>query len=112
VHRRIVTLAVLSATLATSLFGIPLAVAVAVYFLGQEATELEHTADIAGLDVAADVVNSRRPGGLLTPAHGTSLALHSSDGRLIGGQGPGSADPMVRQHWQTTPFTTSPGWTR
>jgi signal transduction histidine kinase len=97
VHRRIVTLAVLSATLATSLFGIPLAVAVALYFLGEEATELEHTADIAALDAAADLVNSRRPGGLLTPADGTSLALYGSDGRLIGGQGPGSADPIVRQ---------------
>ena len=96
-HRRIVTLAVLSATLATSLFGIPLAVAVALYFLGKEANELEHTADIAALDAAADLVNSRRPGGLLTPAHGTSLALYGSDGRLIVGQGPSSADPVVRQ---------------
>ncbi|MCW2660400.1 MAG: Histidine kinase, partial [Mycobacterium sp.] len=59
--------------------------------------ELEHTADIAALDAAADLVNSRRPGGLLTPADGTSLALYGSDGRLIGGQGPGNADPIVRQ---------------
>lgn len=96
-HRRIVTLVVLSATLATSLFGIPLAVAVALYFVAQEATELEHTADIAALDVAADLVNSRRPGGLLTPAHNTSIALYGSDGRLIGGQGPSNADSIVRQ---------------
>lgn len=94
-RRRIVILAVISATLATSLFGIPLAVAAAYYFLTRESTELEHAADTAALDVAADLVHSGRPGQL--PAHGTSLALYSSDGRLVGGQGPSSADEIVRE---------------
>jgi len=94
-RKRIVTLAVISATLATSLFGIPLAYAAARHFLAQEATELEHTADIAALDVAADLVSKRQPGLLQTPAPGTSLALYGPDGRLISGQGPSSADPVV-----------------
>lgn len=96
-RKRIVALAVVSATLATSLFGIPLAIAIALYFLADEATELEHTADIAALDVAADLVNARRPGNLLTAAPDTSVALYDSGGRLVGGQGPSRADPVVRQ---------------
>ncbi|MCW2654533.1 MAG: hypothetical protein QOE41_4468 [Mycobacterium sp.] len=94
-RKRIVTLAVLSATLATSLFGVPLAIAAAHYFLTQEATELEHAADIAALDVTADLVHTRRPGALPTPGHSIALALYGSDGRLVSGQGPQRADPVV-----------------
>jgi signal transduction histidine kinase len=96
-RKRIVTLAVLAATLATSLFGIPLAIAAAQLFLSQEATELEHTADIAALDVSADLIHARQPGQLLTSAATTSLALYGPDGRLVDGHGPARADPVVQQ---------------
>src|ERR1700682_1472625 len=92
-RKRIVTLAVLAATLATSLFGIPLAIAAAQLFLSQEATELEHTADIAALDVSADLIHARQPGQLLTSAATTSLALYGPDGRLVVWRGAALARP-------------------
>lgn len=95
VRRRIVTLAVLSAVVATSLFGIPLAAAVAVHYVAQEATELEHTAGIVALDVAADVDHAGRPGQLPIANSGTTVGLYDSGGRLIAGQGPSRADDIV-----------------
>ncbi|HZA12268.1 HAMP domain-containing sensor histidine kinase [Mycobacterium sp.] len=94
-RNRIVMLAVISATVATTLFGLPLALAAAAYFLSQEATELEHTADIAALDVTADVVHLGRPGPLVSPAHDARLALYGPDGRLLSGDGPATADDVV-----------------
>jgi signal transduction histidine kinase len=96
-RNRIVMLAVISATVATTLFGLPLALAAASYFLSQEATELEHIADIAALDVTADVVHSGRPGPLVSPSRDTLLALYGPDGRLLRGNGPATADHVVAQ---------------
>jgi signal transduction histidine kinase len=96
-RNRIVMLAVISATVATTLFGLPLALAAAGYFLSQEATEIEHTADIAALDVTADVVHSGRPGPLVSPSPDTLLALYGPDGRLLSGNGPATADHVVAQ---------------
>jgi signal transduction histidine kinase len=96
-RNRIVMLAVISATMATTLFGLPLALAAAGYFLSQEVIEIEHTADIAALDVAADVVHSRRPGTLTSPSRNTLLALYGPDGRLLSGNGPATADHVVAQ---------------
>lgn len=96
-RRRIVTVALVSAVVALSLFGIPLAIAIAVHFVNQEATELEHTADIAALDVAADMVGSRRPGAKLTQLPGADIALYGPEGRIVSGVGPTAADAPVLQ---------------
>ncbi|MCP9276456.1 sensor histidine kinase [Mycolicibacterium arenosum] len=90
-------LAVISAIVATSLFGIPLGVAVALHYHAQEATELERIADIAALDVAADVEHTGHPGRIPAPEVGTVIGLYDPNGTLIGGVGPAGADDAVRQ---------------
>ena len=96
-RKRIVTLAMLTATLATSLFGIPLALFAAHYYRSEQAAELERAADAAAIDVAADLFHGRFAGGLPRPPRGTSLAIYAADGRLLGGKGPATADPVVTQ---------------
>lgn len=96
-YRRILTLAMLAATLSISLFGIPLALYAAHYYRADERTELERTADTAAINIAADLFHGRFTGDLPAPADGTTLALYTSDGRLLGGQGPSTADPVVAQ---------------
>jgi signal transduction histidine kinase len=96
-RERIVVLAMLAATLATSLFGIPLALFAAHFYRTDEITELERAADTAAIDVAADLFHGRSAGVLHSPAPGISLALYSADGRLLGGHGPPTADPIVAQ---------------
>lgn len=96
-RKRIVTLAVLSATLATSLFAVPLAIAAARYFFIDESTELDRIAHIAAVDVATDLVNDRPPGDVGRHTPGTDVALYSADGRLVKGRGPNNADPLVRR---------------
>jgi signal transduction histidine kinase len=96
-RKRIVTLAVVSATLATSLFAVPLAVAAARYFFIDQATRLERTADVAAVDVATDLVHARPPGDLGPHPQGTDVALYAADGRLVSGHGPKDADWLVRR---------------
>lgn len=96
-RKRIVTLAVLSAALATSLFAVPLAIAAALYYFTDQSTELERVADIAAVDVATDLVHGRPPGPLGPQPHGTDVALYDADGRLVSGRGPMRADPLVRR---------------
>lgn len=96
-RKRIVTLAVLSATLATSLFAVPLAIAAARYFFIDAATRLERVADIAAVDVATDLVHRRPPGDLGSHTRGTDVALYAADGRLVSGRGPNRADSLVRR---------------
>lgn len=96
-RRRIVALAMLAAAVATSLFGIPLALGAAHYFLANEAIELERTADTAAVDAAGDLARGRQPGDMRTPDRGTSTALYTATGQRIGGDGPPSADTVVRQ---------------
>lgn len=96
-RKRIVTLAVLSATLATSLFAVPLAIAAARYFFIDQATRLERTADVAAVDVATDLVHGRPPRDLAIHPRGTEVALYGADGRLVTGHGPDHADALVRR---------------
>ncbi|WP_328617132.1 HAMP domain-containing histidine kinase [Amycolatopsis sp. NBC_00355] len=93
-RRRIILLAVAAALLATSLFGIPLAVGVASYFTQDERTELERTADAAALSIADDVLTQRSlpefPG-----SEEDTTGLYSPAGVLLTGSGPAQADPVV-----------------
>jgi signal transduction histidine kinase len=94
VRRRIVVLSVLAAVLATSLFGVPLAIGVARYYLGDERTELERVADTAAITVAADLAR----GDVAVHVPQTSeiaVGLYDDTGHLISGRGPQTADVTV-----------------
>src|SRR3954453_786477 len=94
-RRRIVVLAVLAAVLATSLFGIPLAVGVAQYYLGDERTELERLADKAATTVVADLVRGTSPAELPPSESEVELGLYGPDGQRLGGRGPHTAEALV-----------------
>jgi signal transduction histidine kinase len=94
-RRRIVVLAVLAAVLATSLFGIPLAVGVAQYYLGDERTELERLADKAATTVVADLVRGTSPAELPPSESEVELGLYGPDGQRLAGRGPHTAEALV-----------------
>src|SRR4051812_19965991 len=92
-----VTLAVLAAVLAITLFGVPLGYAVAGSFLGDEAAEAEHVADIAAIGVAAHLVRDEPVTSLPTEGSDVVLALYRPDGSRVTGTGPARGDDVVRQ---------------
>jgi len=96
VRRRIVTVAVLAAVLAITLFGIPLGYAVAGSYLGDEAARAEHVADVAAIAVAAHLARGEPVTALPSSDAEVSLALYTVDGSRVVGDGPARADPTVR----------------
>ncbi|ANN19844.1 two-component sensor histidine kinase [Amycolatopsis orientalis] len=104
VRRRIVTLTVLAAVLAITLFGVPLALAVAKFHESMSTHDLERAADTVALAVTGDLANGRVPE--LRPAElgpegqtrtlGIVIGVYSPTGRLLTGQGPAHADDFVR----------------
>jgi signal transduction histidine kinase len=94
-RRRIVTLAMLAATLATSLFGIPLAVSAARYYRVYEGNKVERAANRVAIEVAADMFHGRYTGHLTPGETRARVALYTPDGRLVAGEGPPTADSVV-----------------
>src|SRR4051794_24656521 len=94
-RRRIVTLSVLAAVLAITLFGVPLAVAVAQSFLGDERSEAEQVADAAAISVAAHLSRSEPVGDLASSSPDISLGLYTPDGARLRGAGPRQGDAVV-----------------
>ncbi|MGW3467850.1 ATP-binding protein [Saccharopolyspora sp. NPDC000995] len=94
-RRRIVALTVLAAVLAIGLFGLPLAAAVARYYLEDERAELERVAEAAALSVADELIRDQRPLQLPPAQPETRLALYSPTGQFETGNGPADADPAV-----------------
>ncbi|HEY2764450.1 MAG TPA: HAMP domain-containing sensor histidine kinase [Pseudonocardiaceae bacterium] len=100
VRTRIVGLAVLASVLAITLFGVPLALAVAQYALTDERAKLEQVADAAALAVSEDVVHGRIPRWLPDAKSHTDLAVYVYDGPRIlriMGSGPAGGDAAVGQ---------------
>lgn len=95
-RRRMVTLAVLAAVLATTLFGIPLALVLASYYHDDAIAELERLADRTAIQIAADQVAGRRVDELPEAESGTTLALYGATGIRLLGDGPDRADGVVR----------------
>jgi signal transduction histidine kinase len=87
VRKRIVTIAVAAAALAIMLFGLPLAVGVAHYYLDDERTELERLADSAALSIADELGSGRAPA-LSVSGPESRVALYSPSGALRTGSGP------------------------
>jgi signal transduction histidine kinase len=95
-RRRIVILTVLSAVLAISLFGVPLAAGVAHYYMADERSELSRFATEATVTVSAGQMAGRDPSELPATEPGVQLAVYDHAGRRIGGRGPTRADAAVR----------------
>ncbi|GAA3550930.1 HAMP domain-containing sensor histidine kinase [Amycolatopsis ultiminotia] len=87
-RKRIILLTVLAGVLAISLFGLPLAIGVARYYLDDERAELERLADSAALSVSAQVIRHDLPDRLPAAEANTSLALYNPAGSLLTGSGP------------------------
>ncbi|MDQ2749559.1 MAG: HAMP domain-containing histidine kinase [Actinomycetota bacterium] len=96
-RRRIVGLTVLSAVLAICLFGIPLAVAAARYFISDEHNELERTADTTALAISGDLKRTRQPSGLPHSESGTEVSVYDPSGVDIAGPGPQQGGELVNQ---------------
>ncbi|OXM54853.1 sensor histidine kinase [Amycolatopsis alba] len=102
VRRRIVTLTVLAAVLAITLFGAPLAIAVARFHEGNSTHDLERAADTVVLDVTGELANGRVPE--LKPVkpdkgriRGIRVGVYTPTGRLLVGDGPATEDRFVRE---------------
>jgi signal transduction histidine kinase len=95
VRRRIVAISVLTAVLAITLFGVPLAVAAAKYYLDDERSELERLADSVALTVSATYARGGTPTAVPGSEEGTSVALYDPDGARQLGAGPGRLDAPV-----------------
>jgi signal transduction histidine kinase len=95
VRNRIIALTLAAAVLAISLFGLPLAVGVAKYYLDDERAELERVADAAALSVADGL--AQNPPSIQPPSTDgeTGLSVYSPDGRRLSGDGPLVADAVV-----------------
>lgn len=109
VRKRIVTLTVLAAILATGLFGLPLAVGVARYYTDDERGELERVAATVAVSVVDEIVDHKPVPGLPSQQRETRLGLYSAAGRLIEGSGPRAADIIVRGAVAGSPQTGSVG---
>ena len=94
-RRRIVVLAVLAAVLATTLFGVPLALGVAKYYLDDERSELERVADSVALTLSATYARGTVPSTVPAGEEGTTIALYDAGGAWLLGDGPGTLDDPV-----------------
>jgi hypothetical protein len=65
-------------------------------FLGDEAAEAEHVADVAAIAVAAHLARNEPVTVLHSSDPDISLALYTPDGARVTGDGPARADPAVR----------------
>jgi signal transduction histidine kinase len=92
VRRRIVAATLLAAVIAITLFGVPMAVGVARYYLDDERAELERLADATALALSADLVRGTAPTALPGVEEATSVALYRPDGARILGSGPSQLD--------------------
>jgi signal transduction histidine kinase len=95
VRRRIVALSILVAVLATTLFGVPLAVGVAKYYLDDERSELERLADSVALTLSSTYARGDTPTAVPGAEKGTSVALYGPDGTRQLGAGPVRLDTPV-----------------
>ncbi|MEV0071902.1 MULTISPECIES: HAMP domain-containing sensor histidine kinase [unclassified Amycolatopsis] len=94
-RRRIVTLTVLAAVVATVLFGLPLAVAALWYFREDTGSELERAADGTALEVSDALAAGRVP---RQPVQGSAtVGIYDPRGQLVSGAGPETADAVVHQ---------------
>ena len=96
-RRRIVTLTVFAALLATGLFALPLGIAVLQYFRDDTKAGLERAADSAALEVSGALSAGLTPQAPKQREDDVGLVgIYSPDGWLLAGHGPLQADDVVR----------------
>jgi signal transduction histidine kinase len=95
-RKRIAALTLVAATLAITLFGVPLAIAAAQYYLTDERAELERAADAAALTIAADILRGTAPQRLPSTGDASDLALYGRDGVRLLGDGPANLPEATR----------------
>ncbi|MEV6830767.1 HAMP domain-containing sensor histidine kinase [Amycolatopsis sp. NPDC051102] len=104
-RRRIISLTVLAAAVATLLFALPLGIAVTRYFRDDATTELERAADTVALAVSHELDAGRLP---VVPPPGddddadAEVGVYSPAGRLLAGHGPAAAGPIEQQAARAT----------
>ena len=96
-RRRIVGLAVLAATLALVLFGVPLALGVAKLAVDDEQASLQRLAGVTARSVRSELVNHEDLGEIPDTSDDTELAVYDDDGDLLGGRGPETGDRGVHE---------------
>jgi signal transduction histidine kinase len=105
VRRRITSLTVLAALVATVLFALPLGLAVWQYYHDNTKSELERAADSVALAASHELNAGLAPD---MPPSGededdnTDVGIYSPDGRLLAGRGPAVAGPVERQAAKAT----------
>ncbi|TDQ00665.1 sensor histidine kinase [Labedaea rhizosphaerae] len=95
-RKRIAALTLAAAMLAITLFGVPLAIAAAQYYLTDERAELERAADAAALTIAADTLRGITPRHMPAVGDTTDLALYGRDGVRVLGDGPATLRAATR----------------
>lgn len=98
-RRRITSLTVLAALVATLLFALPLGFAVWQYYHDDVKGDLERAADTVALAVSGDLNAGRVPAvPLLDEEDGEGeVGVYAPDGRLLAGHGPAVGGPVERQ---------------
>ncbi len=103
-RRRIISLTVLAALVATVLFALPLGVAVLRYFRDDTTSDLERAADAAALAVAHELNAGLPP--VVPPLRGDeaegAVGVYAPDGRLLAGRGPAVGGSIELQAAQAT----------
>jgi signal transduction histidine kinase len=103
VRRRITSLTVLAALVATVLFALPLGIAVWQYYHDDAKGDLERAADAVALAVSEDLTAGRRPTvPQLDRDDEGEVGVYAPDGRLLAGQGPAVGGPVERQAAKAT----------
>jgi signal transduction histidine kinase len=98
---------VLAAVLATSLFGVPLAIGVTQFYTDDEHSEVERVAIVAAIAAAADLARGTRPITLPHRASDVQVGLYDTQGRRMTGDGPAAGDPLVRAALRGTEVSNS-----
>ena len=93
---RVVGLALITATFAVALFGIPLAIGLAEFAVSEEHSSLQRLAGFAARSVQSDMAHDRVPRALPDGPSDAAVALYDADGALLLGAGPSVGAPGCR----------------
>ena len=91
---RIVRLTVLVTAVAFAVFGIPLAVGLAKYFIDDQSAQLERLAEATATSVSSNLATPRLPAATQRDPS-MQIGVYDRTGTRVGGTGPTRADPMV-----------------